>query len=171
MVNFTVQSCASCKKNINSRNGKPLQCDGMCKQWFHKACTSLSDAEYREVQTNSDKFWFCISCKESRNRIRRSTMADQPLLSTSLGTDEGTETPNLVTIIGRIEAKLDKLISWQQEVVSEVHRIQCTLEELRTTTETLMDEQQQLREQNDDLRKKVEWCEIEIDRQKQDNLK
>lgn len=172
MANQTVQPCVKCKKNINSRNGKPLQCDGRCKQWFHKACTSLSDAEYQEIQTVPDKFWFCIPCKENRNRSRRSTvnMADQLLLSTPHATEKEAEPSNMEIVIGRIEAKLDKLIGWQQEVITEVRSIQCTLDELRTTTETLMDEQQQLREQNDDLRRKLEWCEIEIDKQKQEKL-
>lgn len=138
MANQTFQSCVKCKKNINSRSGKPLQCDGRCKQWFHKACTSLSDAEYQEIQTVPDKFWFCIPCKENRNRSRRSTinMADQPLSSTSHNTDKDAEQYNMEIAIGRIEAKLDKLINWQQEVITEVRGIQCTLEELRFTTET-----------------------------------
>lgn len=172
MANQSAQPCAKCKKNINSRNGKPLQCDGKCRQWFHKACTSLSDAEYQEIQTVPDKFWFCVTCKENRNKGRRSTinMADPPLLSTSRSTERIVHSSNLEIGIGRIEAKLDKLINLQQEVISEVRSIQVTLEELRNTTETLMDEQQQLREQNDELRRKVEWCEIEIDKQKQEKL-
>lgn len=172
MANQTVQSCAKCKKNINLRNGKPLQCDGKCKQWFHKACTSVSDAEYQEIQSVPDKFWFCIPCKDNRNKSRRSTinMADQPLLSTPNGIEKVAGPFNMESVIGRIESKLDKLICWQKEVITEVRGIQNTLGELRTTTETLMDEQQQLREQNDELRRKVEWCEIEIDKQKQEQL-
>ncbi|XP_055632861.1 uncharacterized protein LOC129773291 [Toxorhynchites rutilus septentrionalis] len=97
-------------------------------------------------------------------------MADPPLLSTPRNTERDADSSNLEIGIGRIESKLDKLIGWQQEVISEVRNIQVALNELRTTTETLMDEQQQLREQNDELRKKVEWCEIEIDKQKQEKL-
>lgn len=97
-------------------------------------------------------------------------MADQLLLSTPNGTEKAADPSNMETAIGRIEIKLDKLITWQKEVISEVRGIQSTLDELRTATETLMDEQQQLREQNDELRRKVEWCEIEIDKQKQEKL-
>lgn len=96
-------------------------------------------------------------------------MADQLLLSTPNGTKKAADPSNMETAIGRIEIKLDKLITWQKEVISEVRGIQSTLDELRTATETLMDEQQQLREQNDELRRKVEWCEIEIDNHSKKN--
>lgn len=173
MANQTVQSCAKCKKNINSRSGKPLLCDGKCRQWFHKTCTTLSDAEYQEIQTVPDKFWFCVPCKENRNRCRRSTlnMAEQPLSTIQPVAGAAAVSSGLEVIIARIESKLDQLIGWQQDVISEVRDIHNTLGELRTTTETLMDEQQQLRDDNHELRKQLEWCEIEIDRQKQDKLK
>lgn len=80
------------------------------------------------------------------------------------------ESSGLEATINRIESKLDKLISWQQDIISEVKGIQNTLAELQTTSETLADEQQQLRTENFELRKQVEWNEIEIDRLKQQRL-
>lgn len=173
MANLAVQSCAKCKKNISSRNGKPVQCDGKCRHWFHKSCTTLSDVEYQEIQTDPDKFWLCVPCKESRNKSRRSTlnMADQPLSTPRAETKTSANSTNLEIAIQRFESKLDQLISWQKDMVSEVRGIQETLEKLQTTTETLMDEQQQLRDENYELRRQLEWCEIEIDRQKQDKMK
>lgn len=171
MAPETTQLCAKCKKNINSRHGKPLQCDGKCRQVWHKACTSVSDVEYQEIITVPDRFWFCVPCKESRNRSRRSTlnMADQP--STPLAVKAGAASSTMEATITRIESKLDQLICWQKDVVAEIRGIQNTLEELRTTTETLMDEQQQLRSDNYEMRRQLELNEIEIDKLKQDRLR
>uniref|UniRef100_A0A8D8CKD0 (northern house mosquito) hypothetical protein n=1 Tax=Culex pipiens TaxID=7175 RepID=A0A8D8CKD0_CULPI len=49
--------------------------------------------------------------------------------------------------------------------------MQNTLDELRTTTETLMDEQQQLRSENCEMRRQLELNEIEIDKLKQETLR
>lgn len=73
--------------------------------------------------------------------------------------------------IARIESKLDQLIGWQKDVVSEIRGMQNTLDELRTTTETLMDEQQQLRSENCEMRRQLELNEIEIDKLKQETLR
>ncbi|XP_052561907.1 uncharacterized protein LOC128092312 [Culex pipiens pallens] len=73
--------------------------------------------------------------------------------------------------IVRIESKLDQLIGWQKDVITEIRGIQNTLEELRTTTETLMDEQQQLRSDNFELRRQLELNEIEIDQLRQEMLR
>lgn len=172
MATKTAKVCVKCKKNINARHGKPLQCDGKCRQVWHKACTSVSDEEYQEILTVPDKFWFCAPCKESRNRNRRSTinMADRTP-STPSTAKAGAASSTTEAAIVRIESKLDQLIGWQKDVITEIRGIQNTLEELRTTTETLMDEQQQLRSDNFELRRQLELNEIEIDQLRQEKLR
>lgn len=97
-------------------------------------------------------------------------MADQQL-STPLSVKAGAASSNMEATIGRIESKLDQLIGWQKDVVSEIRGIQNTLEELRTTTETLMDEQQQLRSENFEMQRKLKLNEVEIDKLKQEKLR
>ncbi|XP_055604597.1 uncharacterized protein LOC129752839 [Uranotaenia lowii] len=69
-----------------------------------------------------------------------------------------------------MDSKLDRLIGWQQDIINEVRSIQNTLDELRTTTETLMDEQQQLRKENYELRQMLEKNEAETNQIKQEKL-
>ncbi|XP_055542976.1 uncharacterized protein LOC129728552 [Wyeomyia smithii] len=75
-------------------------------------------------------------------------------------------TSTLETTIERLESKLDQVISWQKEVVDEIRGMANTLEQLRLTADTLAVEQQQLRTDNYELRKQLEWNETEIDKLK-----
>ena len=51
--------CNVCKKSIDLKHHKALQCS-CCKCWTHKKCNKLNDIDYN-LQRNYI-FWYCLIC-------------------------------------------------------------------------------------------------------------
>lgn len=62
--------CPKCSKRVSLTNGNYLTCDGPCSQLYHKSCSGLSGKDLTDLVMNTDKIWFCLKCKNVRNKRR-----------------------------------------------------------------------------------------------------
>lgn len=69
--------CETCKESfIKAKKEDWIGCE-ICASWFHKKCTNnLSDAVYKKLLIDKQKFWFCSSC-ETNNMTQGSSSSTE----------------------------------------------------------------------------------------------
>lgn len=51
-------TCLVCVKVVlDSEEG--IDCDGICRRWFHRSCMSMSKTEYLRISGNTNVEWYC----------------------------------------------------------------------------------------------------------------
>lgn len=64
-----MECCPCCKKPVNN-DDYGVQCEIFCKDWFHCACVSISDAEYEYMQALAEKSkWACQACDSRLSNV------------------------------------------------------------------------------------------------------
>lgn len=59
----TPQKCPQCTNTFENDSGA-VGCDGNCKQWYHKDCTTLTATEFNALKSKKGNLlWMCSKCR------------------------------------------------------------------------------------------------------------
>lgn len=58
--------CKSCN-NILTENIDAIQCSGLCNEWLHIECASISKSQYKVIKTIRNLHWCCNECNVNKN--------------------------------------------------------------------------------------------------------
>lgn len=180
-------TCNKCAKNINLKTQNHIFCEGDCKKvWHLPKCITIESSEYEEIVKDSEKPWFCELCKRKREqrRIQRRSVinttvnADQQLLSTpSTSSSSINNPPNSTNIINNREITLpiiyDKLLELSGKnttIERAIEDLKKTIEDYKRITDSLIDDNECLRNENTTLRQKVNNIEYALDTNLQEKL-
>lgn len=171
--------CEKCKKNINFRTSKYINCEGECKKLWHiPNCFKISEEKYLDI-INSDVPWFCISCaskrKEQRHSLRKSINAGfstTPLSNTpsnsvnSIPDDVHNENISLNVIYNEIK----QIKKQQEQFQKSINNLEIILNDYKEIVENLTKENIDLRNDNVILHNKVNDIVYQMDNTEQSKL-
>lgn len=178
MAPTTKLNCNKCAKIINITRQKHLICDGECRNaWHIPKCMSVDEDKYEAIIKDAEKPWFCDKCSNKRIQ-RRSLMANNlanlqhtpsgsstslPVLSTP-----PTETSNIsLEVIYREIQSLKEQATNHQHTICELKTV---ITDYRAQMDTLLQENMDLRNDNEILHEKFNQLEYTRDNQEQGTL-
>lgn len=105
-------TCAVCVKLVlDTEEG--IECDGVCKRWFHRECCKISKAEYQRMSSNNNNKWYCS----------RTDCVDRSMLPLSLLTTQmNAVISKLDVLLGRVE-KIDAISKDIADIKSDMSMI------------------------------------------------
>lgn len=165
--------CDRCKININLRRDKFVTCEGDCKRWWHyPKCINLTSEKYDSI-CNSDEIWFCDQCKKKKKQQRKSLMADQTTTLCNADTPTGTPTYTATTdqvTLEKIYSELKFLNQAQGNMCNQLGELKKTIDDYKMIVDNLIEENTELKNQNEILTSKIENIEYIMDEDKQKQL-
>lgn len=172
MANSDKFSCYKCKAKVNLKSQRHIFCEGECKKvWHVPKCSTINVKEFKDIVENAEKPWFCDSCKQQRQQrrsIMNATIANvsQSLLSTpsisasSLGSTTINDSEITLT---KIYKKLEELSGEYKKIERSVDDVKKIIEDYRSITDSLIEDNQCLRNENSTLKRRIDNIELKID--------
>lgn len=179
MANSDNNNCGKCGKIVNLAAKKAIVCDGDCKLAFHKACSGLASKKFEEILQDSDKIWFCVTCKAKREK-RRSVMSTPTPGAVASTSTAPASTPQVSTRSSRnanrsdnnteILEKLNKSLELQEKIQKDIADLKLRLDEYRKIVDELTDENNELRNENEKLNDRMNAFEYKMENDKQQQI-
>lgn len=172
-------TCGSCGDNITKKHHS-LLCNGICKQWFHKICTGLTEDQYKNVTNKISKGkWVCEPCKQkvevsysgsdydsaedgatrsnSKNKQKKTGKTTKMKVQTQVDVDAilSKDNPTVRELLLVINKKFDTMetsMNFHSEMVDEMHK---TLQEMRN-------ENSKLRKENEDMKTTIKQLQNDV---------
>lgn len=182
-------TCSSCRKNINLSAQEHIFCEGDCKRvWHVPKCIQIESKEYQEIVSDPDKSWFCVRCRkqrQTRREQRRSVLlncsADQLITTPSASdqhstassiksTNKNIEIDNRKITLPIIYDKLLELSTKYNTIERAIDDVKKTIEDYKRLTDSLIDDNEELRNENTALKERVNNIEYNVDKILQEKL-
>lgn len=172
--------CNKCTKIINTTKQKHLICEGECRNaWHIPKCLSVDEDKYETLIKDAEIPWFCDQCSKKRMQ-RRSIMADNlaNLQNTPSGSSSSLSAPSTNTpLTSTSEISLEVIYREIQSLKEQATNHQQTICELKTVItdyraqmDVLLQENIEIRNDNEILHEKFRQLEYTRDNQEQDML-
>lgn len=172
MANGDKFSCDKCKLKVNLKSQKHIFCEGECKKvWHVPKCSTINAKEFKDIVEDAEKPWFCDSCKRQRQQRRSIMNATITNVSESLLSTPSESTSSLSsTIINDGEITLHKIYKKLEELTGEYKKIERSvddvkkiIEDYKSITDSLIEDNQCLRNENATLKQRVDSIEYKLD--------
>lgn len=152
-------SCPICVKEVlDSDEG--VECDGLCKRWFHRECVKMSKTEYQRISGSNHVKWYCsrTDCILSPTQPMNQLLDQLQILTNKISdltgkVDSLTSLPSKVdNLISEVDNLNKNLLSLEKRVSENENKVK-SLEERIVNTNTSINPEATIAEFHDRARR------------------